>query len=266
MLLTDFHVHSTFSDGKLTIPELVDLYGSYGFGAIAITDHLCEEKTVIGKASAYLGCTLTRETFDEYIATIDAEAERAWRQYGMLVLPGFELTKNSVLNHRSAHIVALGVRKFISADQRPTELARQIREQGGLSIAAHPVWTRAIERQTYFLWDRREELCREFDAWEVASGGFLFEEVAKTKLPKIANSDLHHPRHLRSWKTLVDSEKHPQAVLQAIRKQNLRFRFFNPALGKPPPPLRRPPLQTAALAPLAVWQAQGARIPLVVNY
>lgn len=27
MLLTDLHVHSTFSDGKMTIAELVDFYG-----------------------------------------------------------------------------------------------------------------------------------------------------------------------------------------------------------------------------------------------
>ena len=38
--LGDLHMHSTFSDGKLTIPELVDLFGSRGFGVIAITDHL----------------------------------------------------------------------------------------------------------------------------------------------------------------------------------------------------------------------------------
>ena len=38
MYLADFHVHTTWSDGKLPMRAVVDLYGSQGFGAIAITD------------------------------------------------------------------------------------------------------------------------------------------------------------------------------------------------------------------------------------
>lgn len=44
-MLADFHMHSNLSDGSLPIRQLVDLYGGMGFGAIAITDHLCEQKT-----------------------------------------------------------------------------------------------------------------------------------------------------------------------------------------------------------------------------
>ena len=47
MFLADLHVHSNFSDGALSIPELVDLYGLQGFGAIAITDHICESNTFL---------------------------------------------------------------------------------------------------------------------------------------------------------------------------------------------------------------------------
>ncbi len=227
MFLGDFHVHSTFSDGKLTIPQLVDLYGRHGFGVIAITDHLCEEQTALGKAAAYIGCSLTPATFPIYLEIIRSEAARAWEQYKMIVLPGFELTKNTLSNHRSSHLVGIGITDYIPADGEVIELARSIRAQGGLSIAAHPVWTRRIEKQTYYLWDNREELQKEFDAWEVASGAFLFDEVARSKLPKIANSDLHLPRHINSWKTVLHCERHPQAVLDAIRKQQVDFRFFS---------------------------------------
>src|SRR3954470_10646480 len=99
MMLADLHIHSTFSDGKLTIPELVDFYGRRGFGAIAITDHLCEQSTLIGVAARYLGHTLTPATFPLYIEILKSEAERAKDQYGMIVIPGFELTKNSISNH-----------------------------------------------------------------------------------------------------------------------------------------------------------------------
>src|SRR5690349_3064757 len=98
MILADLHIHSTFSDGKLTIPELVDFYGRRGFGAIAITDHLCETQTVIGKAARYLGRTLTPATFPFYRELLKSEAARAWDRYRMVVIPGVELTKNSILN------------------------------------------------------------------------------------------------------------------------------------------------------------------------
>jgi predicted metal-dependent phosphoesterase TrpH len=40
-LLCDFHVHTQWSDGKLSVSEVVDLYGSTGkFDVIAITDHI----------------------------------------------------------------------------------------------------------------------------------------------------------------------------------------------------------------------------------
>src|SRR6476620_10831518 len=99
MILADLHMHSTFSDGKLTIPELVDLYGARGFGAIAITDHLCESSTLIGRAAHYLDRTLTPATFPLYLEILKSESLRAWDRYRMVVIPGFELTKNSVSNH-----------------------------------------------------------------------------------------------------------------------------------------------------------------------
>ncbi len=225
--MADLHIHSTFSDGKLTIPALVDLYGSRGFGVIAITDHLCEEKTLIGKAASYIGHTLTRASFPIYKEILKTEAERAWDRYRMVVITGVELSKNSILNHRSAHILGLGVSEFTSADGDVAEIAMGIRGQGALAIAAHPVSTRKLEKQTYHLWDRRRELENAFDAWEVASGPYLFDEVLHSTLPKVASSDLHHPKQLKSWKTVFDCERHPGAIFDAIRKQELTFRFYD---------------------------------------
>lgn len=226
MMLADFHVHSNFSDGKLTIPQVIDLYGTRGFGAIAITDHVGESHTVIGKAAGHLGLCLTEATFPLYKEILKSEAERAWDQYRMVVIPGVELSKNSISNHRSAHIVALGLEKYLAADGDVADLAKQIRTEGGLAIAAHPVASGKFEKQTYHLWDRVKELSEAFDAWEVASGDRLFEQVLRTKLPKIASSDLHIPRHMTSWKTVLTCERHPEAILEAIRKQNVEFRFY----------------------------------------
>jgi hypothetical protein len=226
-VLADLHIHSNFSDGKMTIPELVDFYGKRGFGCIAITDHICEETTFLGRAAGYLNCTLSPATFPLYMEILKTEAERAWDRYKMVVIPGFELTKNSISNHRSAHILGLGIHDFLGAEGDVVTLARAIRNQGGLSIAAHPVSTRKFEPQTYHLWNRREELSAEIDAWEVASGRHLFDEVRMSGLPMVASSDLHHAAQINSWKTVLDCELHPEAILQAIREQRLSFRFYS---------------------------------------
>ena len=39
-LLCELHAHTTWSDGALSMPALVDLYGSAGFDVLAITDHV----------------------------------------------------------------------------------------------------------------------------------------------------------------------------------------------------------------------------------
>lgn len=225
-ILADLHIHTTFSDGQMTLPETIDFYGKRGFGAIAITDHLCENTSFLGKAARYLDRTLTPATFPLYREILLSEAERAKDQYGMIVIPGYELTKNSLSNHRSAHILGLGVDQFMKADGDAVELIETIHDMGGLAVAAHPVNTRVKEKQTYHLWDRREELRHHFDAWEVASGPHLFDEVAYSDLPMLASTDLHRPEQITAWKTIIRAEKHPEALLEAIKKQHVTFYFY----------------------------------------
>jgi hypothetical protein len=226
VIIGDFHIHSTFSDGKLTIPQIVDLYGSHGFGAIAITDHLCEEDRFLGKAANYLGKTLTRATFPIYQEILQSEIERAWQTYRMVVLPGVEFTKNSIVNHRSSHILGLGIFEYISADQDIVQLTRAIRSAGGVAVAAHPLSPRRRSAIPYFLWDHREEFRGEFDAWEICMHQNLLSEVIDSDLPKIASSDFHSMKHFSSWKTVFDCERHPSAILENIRRQRMGFKYF----------------------------------------
>lgn len=226
MFLADLHVHSNFSDGQMSIPELVDFYGQRGFGAIAITDHICEDRSFLGLAASYLKLSLTQQTFPLYMQTLKLEAERALREYNMVVIAGFELSKNSWFNHRSAHVIGLGVSEIVKADGDIKDLARAIRSQGGLAVAAHPVSTRKFEPQTFHLWNRREELKTEFDAWEVASGPHFFEEVYASGLPMIATSDLHRKNQIESWKTLFRCARTQEAIFDAIRTQRLEFQFY----------------------------------------
>lgn len=218
----------------MSIPEIVDFYGSRGYGAIAVTDHLCEERSFLGRSARFLEKTLTRSSFPLYLQVLREERERAMDQYGMLLIPGVEITKNSLLNHRSSHMLFLGVDKWISADQDILDILVEARCAGWLSIAAHPVHTGAWEPQTFHLWYRREELRGYFDAWEVASGPHLFEDVRHARLPMIANSDLHRPSQISSWKTLVECELREEAIFSAIRRQQLDFKFHQEPLASIP--------------------------------
>lgn len=230
MMLADLHIHSSYSDGKLTIPEIIDFFGKREFKVIAITDHLCEENTFLGKCSSFLKKTLTKDTFNNYIAEIKLEAKRANEQYGMLVIPGLELTKNSMSFSKSAHIIALGITDFINADGSIIDIIKKIKEQDALAIAAHPVSTQFIEHQTFQLWDNRHELALHFDAWEVASGPFIFNQVLESGLPMIANSDFHYPKQISSWKTLINCDLNFDSLKDAIKRQDIQLTFFEDKL------------------------------------
>lgn len=229
MLLCDFHIHSRFSDGHHSLREVIDCYGAAGFDAIAITDHLCESKTFLGKAASFLEKTLTRDSFDAYINAIKYEADRAKKLYDMVVIPGVEITKNSFSHHDSAHVLALGIDQYIDPDQDVPALLKNIKDVGAVSVAAHPVSTRKMESQTYYLWDKKSLFMDSFDAWEVASGPHWFEEVSTSGLPLLANSDLHNISQMKAWKTIVHSEKKPESILDSIKQQTLDFIFYQGA-------------------------------------
>src|SRR5690349_411282 len=132
-LLCDFHVHTQWSDGKLTVAEVVDLYGSTGkFDVIAITDHILMKNDLLARAGklATLGRRafgVREHEFDAYLQDIEREARRARERYGMLLLPGAEITQNRLRGKKNSHIIALGIRAFISADQSADAILGEIR-------------------------------------------------------------------------------------------------------------------------------------------
>ena len=224
-LLCDFHVHTQWSDGKLSVAEVVDLYGATGkFDVIAITDHILMKKDLLARAGRL--ATLGRRTFgvreddfEAYVADIRKEAERALHQYGLLVIPGAEITQNRLRGKKNSHVIALDIKKYISADQSADAILREIRRQGALSIACHPHHrtTRRLEISTCYLWDHREELSDMVDVWEAANRDDLFSVTSLKHYPYVANSDFHKPKHLYSWKTLLRCEKNWPAIREALR-------------------------------------------------
>jgi 3',5'-nucleoside bisphosphate phosphatase len=225
-LLCDFHVHTKWSDGRLSVREVVDLYGSTGkFDVIAITDHILMKKDLLARVGrmATLGLHrfgLNEQDFEAYLAEIKSEGERSLKRYGMLVIPGAEVTQNRLRGRKNSHIIALDIKKYISADQSADAILREIRRQGALSIACHPHHRapRRFEISTCYLWDHREELADLVDVWEAANRDDLFPVTSLKHYPYVANSDFHKPKHLYSWKTLIRCEKSWPAIRSALRR------------------------------------------------
>lgn len=226
-LKTDLHIHSQFSDGQLSVAEIVDLCGAKGYGAIAITDHLCERGGVIGQVSRKLKLSLTEENFPHYMETLLREKERAQRQYDMLLVPGFEITKNSFFHQRGAHVLVLGTPEFIDPDLGIEEILYQARAKNALTIAAHPFLTGDFEFQTLQLWEKRNEWRHLIDLWEVNYRQKIFDHVLGSGLPLVASSDFHRLSHFHSWKTIVYSTGEPEDFIQALRDQRLELFYEN---------------------------------------
>jgi hypothetical protein len=218
MLLCDFHIHTTYSDGVLPLPRVVDLFGRSGHDVIAITDHIVNRDNSLGRIAHAAGRTLTPESWKRYREEIAREADRAWRTWGMLVIPGAELTRNTFHRDTSAHVLALGLEEYVSADGDPLDMLREIRSTGAVSVACHPHETSERFANTWYLWNRRELVGGLVDLWEVANRWELFPVVTREVLPHCANSDFHAPEHLYAWKTLLRADRSVSGVLQALRR------------------------------------------------
>jgi predicted metal-dependent phosphoesterase TrpH len=224
-LLCDFHVHTSWSDGRLSIREVVDLYGKTGrFDVIAITDHILMKRDLLARAGRLLSLgrrefSVTEARFDAYLEDIDREARRARKLYDLLVVPGAEITQNHLRSRKNSHIVALNIREYISADQSALDILKEIRRQNGLSIACHPHHrtTRRVEISTCYLWDHRKKLVDLVDVWEAANRDDLFSVTSLKHYPYVASSDFHKPKHLYSWKTLLRCAKDWDAIAKTLR-------------------------------------------------
>ncbi len=228
-LLCDFHIHTNMSDGNLSLREVVDLYGQHGFDVIAITDHIFDREYLKRlKERGTKVPSLDESNFREYLRMLAKERDRAWREYNMLLIPGFEVTNNTDYYH----IVALDVPQYIDPSLEVVEILEIIRECGGVSIAAHPGKKNSDrEHLSKHLYENMDFYGEAFDAWEIGNQFDLYNEVIEKRLRFVASSDFHHMKHFSSWRTLIKVEKDPEAVKEAIkRNEEVAILFFKPGM------------------------------------
>ena len=218
-LLCELHAHTRWSDGELAVAELVDLHGRSGFDVLCVTDHVVRSDDPWRHEEGLRFSAIEEATFPLYLAEIEREAARAWRTYGLLVVPGLELTFNDPEPVMAAHAVAVGLRQFVSVDDGIAEAMRTATEAGAVIVAAHP---NANEPEP-----TRGRLTKRFsrDAglralahrFELFNRTQLFGWVAEAGLPAVASGDFHTPAHLSGWKTLLPSPHDEQTVVDYLR-------------------------------------------------
>jgi predicted metal-dependent phosphoesterase TrpH len=230
-LLCELHAHTRWSDGALSIAELVDLYGRNGFDVLCVTDHVVRRDDPWRELEEWIEPALHEESWPAYVAEIEREAERARAMFGMLVVPGLELTYNDADPAQAAHAVALGLRSFVSLDDGIEEAIRTAIAAGAAIIAAHPfdcspgngVGTGlksgpdAVSSRLTQRFARDEALRGLAHRFELFNRKQLFGWVADAGLAAVATGDFHRLEHLPGWKTLVPGLRDEAALVEYLR-------------------------------------------------
>ena len=215
-LLCELHAHTTWSDGQLSLRELVDLYGRSGFDVLCVTDHVLrsDDPWRLPETCVYEG------NFASYLAAVDAEAERARALYGLLVVPGLELTHNNLDPEVAAHAVAVGLREYVSPDEGLVGSLLGAREAGAALIAAHPHGPDGDpvpSRMTRRFWREWEALSPLVHRAELFNGGDVYSWIAGDGVLPVASGDVHAAEHISSWKTLLPSAQDEDELVAFLR-------------------------------------------------
>jgi predicted metal-dependent phosphoesterase TrpH len=220
-LLCELHAHTRWSDGELTLPELVDLYGRSGFDVLCVTDHVVRSDPAGAPPRG-----VHADNHGDYLTEIEAEAVRAEREYDLLLVPGLELTYDDLDPYLAAHAVAVGCRAFVSVDEGLDASLGAARGEGAALVAAHPYRGRrgsAPARSTLRFSRDWRRLRTHVDRWELFNRDELFGWVAERSLPTVASGDFHRPEHLYGWKTLLPCAKEEAAVVAYLRSVRPAF-------------------------------------------
>jgi signal transduction histidine kinase/predicted metal-dependent phosphoesterase TrpH len=229
-LLSDLHIHSTFSDGSMPVEEIVKIYGEAGFDAIAITDHLFDTQSPRSLEIHEEGKSI--KDIETYFKKIDEIAHWARETYDLLVISGLEIC-NLLEDY---HILGIDLKEAINPNQDAESVIKEIHRQGGLAIASHPPLKlsyflnedrESIHRHPLHLWKHRDRYSNKIDAWEIANREDLFGGVGLERFPYIANSDFHKPHHMTSWKSMIYAEKEKEAIKKSIVEKKVALIFFN---------------------------------------
>lgn len=109
------HLHTTYSDGELTLEELKARFQKEGFRCLMMSDH---------------AESMTPEGMERYVAQC-----RALSDDQFCIVPGLEFAYP--FESGSLHLLGYGVRRR-QREEDPVEMVKTIHQLGGVAVLAHP--------------------------------------------------------------------------------------------------------------------------------
>jgi hypothetical protein len=197
MMKGALHVHSTYSDGERSLPELRRLFQEDGCRFVAITDH----------ADAFDAGRVR-----EYVAECEALSDSDFA-----FLPGLEFGCE-----RRMHILGYGVTTLTTSTD-PREVLRHIQRENGVDVIAHP-------QDAAFPWiESFDVLPRGIEVWNTkydgkhAPRGRTFAllhrmQARRSDMRAFYGQDYHWREQFRHLYTIVDSDNiDRESILGALR-------------------------------------------------
>ncbi len=198
----DLHIHTVFSDGTMSVEDVLKKAKHIGLSGISITDH---------------------DTLDGSLKALSIQ-----RDYGVLAIPGVEVST------RYGHILVYGLTKLKYSSVN--ELIDVVHENAGLLAVAHPYGKFAFFK--YPIVDMAD-LLKKMDAIECYNGKTFHSSNVKAKQlaiklgkPCIGGSDAHIIEEVGSVVTLINEDiKTVDDFISAVRKGNTRVSGYRSLLS-----------------------------------
>jgi PHP domain-containing protein len=204
MIPCALHVHSTYSDGELTLCELRDIFARAGRRAVLLADH-----------AEYFDAARVQQ----YIKECEALSDTTLR-----LIPGLEFGCDDRM-----HIVGYGV-TALTGDTDPAAVIAHIRAHDGISVIAHP-------RDEHFGWiESLSDLPAGIEAWNTKYDGryaprprtFELIDRLRARKPELLafyGSDLHWRTQFRGLEIGVGAESNLRhGVLAALARGDFQAR------------------------------------------
>ena len=228
----DFHVHTTYSDGRMNPAARIVEAWMDGLDIVAITDHHEKHKGVKNMLNVISMKDSTVIDYKKAKVSHNKIHEEAVEQieksgWPMLLVKGAEVTRDS---QTVGHLNCLFLTDIDAIfDKDPAEALRKAKAQGGIVIHNHPAWRRGTCDKTEF----HQLVYGEglVDGVEVVNGGTLYPPIVRRcleeKLALFANTDEHNITEYRfgtqgDYRTMtliLAKELTEEAVKDAILNQ-----------------------------------------------
>ena len=193
----DFHVHTTYSDGKVSPAGRVMEAWLDGLDIVAITDHYEHHsgvknviKAISMKDSTVINYRMAKVSHNKIHEEAVAQLEKSG--FPMLLVKGGEITRKA---ETIGHFNMLFLSDIDAAfDEDPAEAFRKAKAQGGIVIHNHPAWRRKTCDKTEF----HQQVYAEglVDGVEVVNGYTFYPPIVRRcideKLAMFANTDEHY--------------------------------------------------------------------------